>query len=116
MKKRYVILNLSLMITVLFSILFQSLHSYEHIVKEFSEVKCEHSHDTGATQITHQHPNFDHCFTCEFAFGNFIAPELFSYELRIIHPEIPYFFASTEAAFAFSGSTYSLRGPPVVNC
>ena len=113
MKKKFAFLNVSLLVAVLSSILFQSVHSFEHIVGEFTHEKCYHSHDTGKDQITHQHHNFDHCYSCEFNFSNFVAPEIFSFSFYPAHQTIPYFFTATETPLTFGGTSYSLRGPPL---
>lgn len=112
MKKRLAFLNWSLLIAIVSSIVFQSMHSFEHIVAEFAAHKCDHPHDTGKDQITHQHHNFDHCFSCEFSFSNFVAPEIFSIRFFAPYKTIPYFFTASETPHAFSGSSYALRGPP----
>lgn len=112
MKKKLVIVNLSLVMAVLFSILFQSLHSYEHLAKQFAEKQCHHKYNIGKTEFTHHHTDFDHCFVCEFTLSNFISPDSFTFKLQTEQQEIPYFFHTTEASEYFSGSSYSLRGPP----
>lgn len=104
-------MNLVFAIAVLFSILFQSLHSFEHLEKEFSEKQCHHQYHS-PSEITHQHHNFDHCFVCEFTFASFIAPETYSYPSHSVLRTIPYFFTATETPESFSGCSYSLRGPP----
>lgn len=112
MKKRLVIVNSVLMMIVLFAMLLQSLHSFEHISQLFSKKECHHKY-TGQTEISHQHHPFDHCFVCEFTFSNFITPDTFSYNLHFITGLIPYcFLVPTEIIYSFSGSSYSLRGPP----
>jgi hypothetical protein len=112
MKKKIAILNFVLSAAVLFAMLFQSFHSYEHLAKQLSEKHCAHEHHSKA-EITHQHHGAEHCFVCEFNFSSFVAPEIFSFESYSSHKEIPYFHASVETPASFSGSTYSLRGPPL---
>ncbi|WP_309640080.1 hypothetical protein [Flavobacterium sp.] len=112
MKKRFAIINSTLMVAVLFSMLLQSVHSFEHLSKLFSEKQCHHKY-TGQTEISHQHHPFDKCFVCEFTFSTFITPQTFSHTPHFTIGLIPYcFFAPTEIIFSFSGSSYSLRGPP----
>jgi len=111
MKKKIAILNFVLSAVVLFAMLFQSFHSYEHLAKQLSEKHCLHEHHSKA-EITHQHHGAEHCFLCEFTFHSFIAPDVFSFEVYFSHTEIPYFIASVETPQSFSGSLYSLRGPP----
>ncbi|MCD0464112.1 hypothetical protein [Flavobacterium sp. ENC] len=112
MKKKQLILSVSLALTVLFSILFQSIHSYEHIVKQLSEKQCHHDYSDPSGEITHQHHNYDLCYVCHFSFGSYLVPEEFSFDFHTSHKEIPYFFALSEKIFPFSESAYLLRGPP----
>ncbi len=100
------------MAAVLFSILFQSFHSYEHLAKQLSEKQCHHKYNQGKTEFTHHHAEFDHCFACEFTLSNFISPDSFSFKTQISNQEIPYFFIVNQTPESFSGSCYSLRGPP----
>jgi hypothetical protein len=112
MKKRIAIINSTLMVAVLFSMLLQSVHSFEHLSNLFYEKQCHHKY-TGQTEISHQHHPFDKCFVCEFTFSAFITPPGFSYTQHFVQGLIPYCFpAPTETIFSFSGSSYSLRGPP----
>jgi hypothetical protein len=112
MKKRFAIINSALAVAVLFSMLLQSVHSFEHLRHVFSEKECHHQY-TGQADISHQHHPFDECFVCEFTFSAFITPQTFSYSVYFTPEYIPYNSAiPTEAVFSFSGSSYSLRGPP----
>jgi hypothetical protein len=113
MKKRIAITNLCLMITVLFAMLFQSFHSYEHLAKQLSEKHCEHKYHSNKTEFSHQHNSFDTCFVCEFTFSSVIAPENVSFDCFSVPVAIPYSFAFSETILSFSGSLYSLRGPPI---
>ena len=113
MKKNKLIVSLSLVVTVLFSLLCQSLHTYEHLAKQLSEKQCHHKYNVTGTEITHQHQKVDHCYVCEFSFGSYITPKDFSYLVYSSSEEIPYFFIVPETVISFSGSLYSLRGPPV---
>lgn len=112
MKKKQLIISLSLAVTVLFSILVQSLHTYEHFVKQFAEAECHHKYSYGEPEITHQHHNFDDCKVCHFTFGSYITPQVFSYSLHSNYEQTPYFFEKGKTFISFPGSLYSLRGPP----
>jgi hypothetical protein len=111
MKKNKLIISLSLAIAVLFSILFQSIHTYGHLEKQLSQKQCHHKYSS-SSEITHQHHNFDHCNVCEFSFGSYISPKQFPYQLYSTYKQIPYFIGAKETVLSFSGSLYSLRGPP----
>lgn len=115
MKKKQFSISLSLAITVLLSILLQSVHTYEHFVKQFSETECHHKYNGTTAKITHQHHSFDDCKVCHFAFGSYITPEVFGYKLISNYKEAPYFYKTAKAILAFSGSMYSHRGPPSVS-
>jgi hypothetical protein len=112
MKKRIAIANFGLMLAVLFAMLFQSLHSFEHIAAEFTEEHCYHEYGATKTEITHQHHKADHCIICDFSFSNFIPAEAFAFRPVFFQQQIPYFATVPEVPFSFSGSVYSLRGPP----
>jgi hypothetical protein len=112
MNKKQLIVSVSLALTILFSILFQSVHSYEHVAQQLSEKHCHHQYDEKQGGITHQHHNYDLCYVCHFAFGSSIVPENFSFHFISLHKEIPYFFTLQESLISFSGSCYYLRGPP----
>jgi archaellum component FlaF (FlaF/FlaG flagellin family) len=76
MKKKFEIINALMSVVILFAILFQSVHSYEHLVKHLSEKKCLHKR-VSSQEITHQHHNSNHCFVCEFGFSTFITSAVF---------------------------------------
>jgi len=113
MKRKLLILNLSLVVVLLFSIVFQSFDSFSHFEKQFTQKECHHKYNS-SSEITHQHHNFDHCYVCQFAFSNSISSQKFSFQFYSESRQTPYFFANPESVFSFSGSLYSLRAPP--NC
>jgi len=113
MKRKQLILSFSFAVTILFSILFQSIHSYEHIVKQLSEKQCHHAYNDPNGEITHQHHNYDLCFVCNFAFEGFIVPDSFSFQFHSFDSETPYFFPLSEKVYSISTTSYLLRGPPV---
>jgi hypothetical protein len=112
MKNKFVFINSLLSIVVLFSILFQSVHSYEHLIKQISEKKCHHK-VTNSSQITHQHHNLEHCFVCDFTLGGFVTPNisLFKFLKNQICTRYSNFY-SREITNYFKGSLFSLRAPP----
>lgn len=112
-KKKQAIFNFSLMIVVLFSMLFQSFHSYKHLSKELSQEICHHKYSLHKTEFTHQHNGFDHCFICEFTFSNYIPTEFsfFEFKLATIPTGYSYYYSSENSQY-FKGSFFSLRAPP----
>lgn len=111
MKRKLLLLNLSLVAILLFSIVFQAFDSFSHFEKQFSQKECHHAYNS-SSEITHQHHNFNHCYVCQFEFSSSITPKDFTFQLHNWDQEIPYFYANTEIIFSFSGSLYSHRGPP----
>jgi hypothetical protein len=112
MKKKFVIINSLLSVVVLFSIVFQSVHSFQHLAKQLTEKKCfhEHKHDF---EITHQHQEFEHCFVCDFTLNSFINTELqfISFQKKGIATQVPFSNSKAITSF-FKGSLFSLRAPP----
>lgn len=112
MKRKQLILNLSLIVAVLFSIVFQSIDSLGHLKEKFSQKICHHTYNSNS-EFTHQHHDFDHCYLCQFGFSSYTAPLFYSYTFFSGNYKTPYFFANSENVFSFSGSLYSHRGPPI---
>lgn len=111
MKKKIAILSSIFIVSVLFSILFQSFHSYTHFSEQRLEKKCHHKYKS-EKEITHQHHNLENCFVCAISFGNYITPEFYSFQFFSDNNPIPYFLKLPENITFFSGSNFSLRGPP----
>jgi hypothetical protein len=113
MRKKQLVISISLVMTVLFSILFQSLHTYAHFVKQFAEKECHHKKNNyGEPEITHQHHTVDDCKVCHFTFGSYITPKVITYKLILNYKQLPYFDGAPEGNILFSGSMYAHRGPP----
>lgn len=114
MKRKLQLLNFVMGLTVLFAILFQSLHSFEHLAKQLSEKQCHHKYHSQKTEINHSHHNFDKCFVCEFAFSSYVSSNKVetNYENKAVVTK--YSFAYSKEIFSsFKGSLFSLRAPPV---
>ena len=111
MKKKFAILNLSLMLTVLFSILFQSVHSYEHFLDQ--ETAFVNHSDDGSTKIQTLDHNHEKCFVCEFTLSSFIAADFTTFKSQnYAQAFAKAIFTTTETPESFSGSLFSHRGPP----
>lgn len=102
------------MIAVLFSILFQSVHSYEHFLDGKTTIASQ-SIDDGTTKVQILDHNHEKCFVCEFTLSNFIATEFLTFDVQVPFKAVAYNFATVEAVEFFSGSLFSHRGPPA-NC
>jgi hypothetical protein len=94
--------------------LFQSIHSFEHLSQQISEKKCHHKY-TSSKEITHQHHNFDDCFVCHFSVSNFVSSGTFNFECqKTTFPSGYSFFKSKEITQFFKGSLFALRAPPTI--
>ena len=113
MKKRNVVLSLFLGWIVVAALLLQSMHAIHHIEESIKEKKCPHIYAKNATEITHSHTNFEHCFVCEFTFSTPIKTSFFLFEFKKIGVATSYtFFHSREITQYFKGSLFALRAPP----
>jgi hypothetical protein len=113
MKRKLNLSNAFLGLLVLFSILFQSIHAIEHLAKQFSEGSCYHKYSDKAT-LNHSH-YWEKCHVCEFAFSNYT--EIIFAEISFLKNPIfcqLSFYHSKDKINCFSGSSFSLRGPPIV--
>lgn len=113
MKKRFLIVNSIMGLVVLLAILIQSFDAMSHLEKQFSEKHCHHKYNHSQTEINHAHEGFDHCFTCEFTFSNFVSPSKLtftSHKIQVAAKYTPYY--SKEITQFFRGSLFALRAPP----
>ena len=114
MKKNKILINFSLVIAILFSILFQSHDSYAHFIKEKAEAECRHK-SSSKQQITHQHHSFEHCFVCEFAFSSAVPFSAFEFNPQKISFKTQRSFYYSDVVITFEKKSNLLRGPPVYN-
>lgn len=113
MKKKIVVVNLLMSFSVLFAMLFQTVHSYEHILRQNSQKHCYHKYTAGQKEITHSHSVDANCHICHFAFSTFIPNSFQAYLFHNTTVETSYKFFYTKSTTAFfKGSLFSLRAPP----
>ncbi len=99
------------MITVLFAILFQSVHSYEHI---FDQKTSYSQNDTLKTDVHVNDHEHGKCFVCEFTFSSFIESKCITIASKPVTQLEAYTFFYTEIPSVFSGNFTSQRGPPQI--
>ena len=102
-----------LLLSFLCALLLQSAHSWVHLEEELQQTQCHHKYAKNKTEYTHAHHKLDHCFVCDFAFGNALSSPAKGY--RLITEVIPVsysFFYSKQITQAFRGSLFALRAPP----
>jgi hypothetical protein len=114
MKSKQLIIRLFFALALLTSIVVQSLHGFEHLEKQFSQKVCEHK-QLNSTELTHQHKGFEQCMVCAISFQSGIATTHFQYQLVSVSEVAARFFFNFPTVISFSGSSYSLRGPPEYN-
>ena len=106
MKKRFAYINIVLMLSVLFAVSYQSIHTFTH-----------HSHEEKTSSFVEKTKTFsekENCPVCDFKFASFLSPEVFTYTFFPPHFEIPYQFSNKENFSSFCGSLFSSRGPPTI--
>lgn len=101
------------MFSVLFAILFQSLHSYEHFLGQELAIN---QHDPKKLDLHQTNHNHEKCFVCEFTFSSFLANEKPSVTFLSEFVKVPYQFPFAANPAVYSGSSFSLRGPPSSIC
>ena len=113
MKKKIIFINFSVSLMVLFAMLFQTVHSYEHIYRQITEKHCDHSNSLNKYQITHSHSVDANCSICHFTFSTFIPTDFYPYSFtKVIHATILEFIYSKINSTFFKGSLFALRAPP----
>lgn len=111
MKKKIAILSSIFIVSVLFSILFQSIHSYVHFSEQRIEKKCHHQHHSDK-EITHKHHSLEHCFVCDISIGNYVTAKFLTFQIYFEKIKIPYYLNLPEKNTSFTGINFLLRGPP----
>lgn len=114
MKKKFVIINVLLSMAVLFSILFQSVHSYEHISEQIGTKHSVEPISKNKTEINRNHSINEKCETCDFHFSSFTTNDfyLFSFDKNNLVKAFTSFFSEQHSSF-FKGCIFSLRAPPL---
>lgn len=108
MKQKWVFSNFILSMLVVTTIMYQSMHSFVHILQEIHHEKAVGEH--------HDHSSLDgkKCSVCNFTFSPFTPVDFFSLKVfpKIVDQKQ---YTYKEQSFAASSIIYfSLRGPPTV--
>ncbi len=97
---------------VLFSILFQAVHAYEHH-SELAEKDCHH-HTKNKTDISNDHSVSEKCFSCDFSFSSFTTTDFYVFQFHKNSAVTTFYsFLPHQHSSFFSGSLFSLRAPPI---
>ncbi|WP_229684143.1 hypothetical protein [Flavobacterium limi] len=115
-KKKFLIINLFMSLTVLFAMLFQTIHSYEHIYTQIHEKQCDHKYSPNEKQITHSHAVDTNCPVCHFTFSTFVSNSFhtFSFHTPNVVTSTVFFFYNKVTSTFFKGSLFALRAPPAL--
>jgi hypothetical protein len=114
MKQKQFLIRFFFALVLLGSLVLQSFHGLEHLEKQFSQKVCEHK-QLNRTELTHQHKGFEQCMVCAISFQSGIVTTHFQYQLVSVPEVVAHFFFNFPTVISFSGSSYSLRGPPQYN-
>lgn len=114
MKQKIAIINFVLSLTVLFSILFQSVHSYVHQSEINTEQIAKQKFSKNKSEVTRNNHTINlKCAACDFQFSCFTASDFFLFQfvkttiISTINAVV-----STQKFSFFTGSFFSLRAPP----
>ena len=118
MKKKFALVNLILMLVVLFTSSFQSIHIVQHAHHHDATPK----HFSGFHQYEQLEENHVHsdsktdsdCEVCTFTFDFFVAPTTFFFPVLPSQATIPYQYPFQVDPQSFVGSLFSHRGPPAL--
>ena len=110
-KKRLLHTNIILMLAVLFTVCYQSIHTFSHDHHLKSEC-CDDSHHLTFKKSETKFTESEDCPICDFKFAAFLSPDVVHFDFIPSFYEIPYQFNSNESCITFEGNSYYLRGPP----
>jgi hypothetical protein len=100
---------------VLSAMLFQTVHSYEHVINQFTEKPCEHHTSANQKEITHSHSVDTKCHICHFSFSTFIPnPFQTLFFQKNTFETITVFEYTKSVSTFFRGSLFALRAPPAL--
>lgn len=101
------------MLTVLFTVSYQSIHAFSHpqnLVQEYCKKNCN-------SEIKKHNKSFtekEDCTICDFKFVAFVATDLIQFTFFPPFYAIPYQLNSNETCVTFNGNSFYLRGPPTL--
>ena len=113
--KNNVILSRFLLLVLLATMVFQTKHSYAHLLEQLEAAVCHHENAYSTKQITHAHHYAEPCSVCAYTISSFLAtPVLFlEHTPKMERLQKEAFYYSSAVVF-YSGSLRTLRGPPQV--
>ena len=113
MKKKGVIINLLLTLIVLFPILFQVVHIYEHHSENREAQQQSISQDTSENQLKMNQTISEDCFVCDFKFTVHSLTSIFIYSFPVDSSVAAnQLFFLPKVIYFYCGSLFSLRAPP----
>ena len=108
MKSNKRIISLFFSICVLVTLMFQSAHTYSHLITDFFDAG---SHHTKNDQLANHHP--DNCQICHFTLSPFttVTPDATVFYSFVTYPQLNVVHHATYVDASFN--VISLRGPPI---
>lgn len=111
MKKKLAIVNFILMLSVIFTVSYQSLHVVLHHTHESKEIAISKNAKSSISKLNSEK---EVCYSCDFKFASFLSPKLFSFTCFNFIKEVPYSFNSKESFASLFIASFQLRGPPAL--
>jgi hypothetical protein len=114
MNRKLQIANCVITFSIVFALLFQSIHSVEHLSQIVTEKKCVHSETAAKNNITHEHHGLEKCNLCDFTLSSvFFVDSMKPLQFSKVFYSNSFYFTFQNIDF-YSGSSKTLRGPPII--
>ncbi len=115
MKKKLLYINVLLMLSVIFTVGYQSIHAFSHEHHHTVECIAKQQSTTDKSTTFKTFTEKENCPICDFKWKAFLSPERFQYTLFVPSELIPYLDIISKNGKNTEVSLFYLRGPPVFN-
>ncbi|HLO72609.1 MAG TPA: hypothetical protein VK164_01605 [Flavobacterium sp.] len=115
MKKKLLYINVLLMLSVIFTVGYQSIHAFSHEHHHTVECIAKQQSTTDKSTTFKTFTEKENCPICDFKWKAFLSPERFQYTLFVPSESIPYLDIISKNGKNTEVSLFYLRGPPVFN-
>lgn len=107
-------MNIGLMMAVVFSICYQSIHAFSHALKNDATHHESHVHQNTDT-LTIKFTEKEDCPLCDFVFAAFLPMQMLDIAFYKHYYQLQLALRFFDHISVFTGSSLTLRGPPILN-
>lgn len=114
MTKKYAFMNVLMLSALVFALLYQSLHIYEHVLSDHKVDFTENTHHT-QPHFSADHAHHEKCFVCDFTFSFITYTDQTTFEW--IYPIFDHHVSIVDTLLFthFYENSYIPRGPPSIS-